>query len=195
MNIRKLKNFVINKLDTELDKRLSYHGRGHTVHVLKSCNQYIKRMNIEPYDAYLLRTAAVLHDTGFIWDFGNHEEASIKYARKILPEWNYSATDIEKIIGMIEATKKPQLPNNNLEKIIADSDLDYLGTDVFYKVANKLRKELVAFNIVSSEEEWDKLQVNFLQEHKYHTPFAIKNREPVKQKYLQEIMEKWGWAD
>jgi len=80
-----------------------------------------------------------------------------------------------------------------VEQIIADSDLDYLGTDYFYKIGNKLYNELKAYNRITNEEQWDRLQVNFLQNHRFHTPFAIKHREPVKRKYLNEILEKWGW--
>ena len=193
MNISKLKNFIIQKLKTELSSKLTYHGVLHTEHVLKSCNQYIKRMRIPEYEAYLLRTAAIMHDTGFIWNFDNHEDASIKYAKELLPDWNYSKVEIERIVGMIKATKIPQTPTNELEQVIGDSDLDYLGTDLFYKIGNKLKMELWAYNKISTEEEWDQVQVRFLKNHHYHTPFAIKHREPVKQKYLKEILEKWGW--
>lgn len=192
MNIRKLKRFIIEKLKTELSEKLTYHGVQHTLYVLKSCNQYIKRMHIGTNDAYLLRTAAIMHDTGFMWNFDNHEDESIKYTKELLPGWNYSTSEIDKIVGMIQATKKPQQPKNVLEQIIGDSDLDYLGTDAFYKVADKLYKELLAFKIISTEEEWDRLQVEFLRDHKYHTPFAIKYRKPVKQKYLKELIKKWN---
>ncbi len=193
MNTRKLKQFIITKLESELSEKLIYHGFHHTLHVLKSCNQYIKRMHIGTHDAYLLRTAAIMHDTGFIWGFDNHEDESITYTRNILPDWNYSEQEIDKIIGMINATKKPQTPSTVLEQILADSDLDYLGTEYFYKIGNKLYNELLAFNKISNEEEWDRIQVQFLRDHHYHTPFAIKYRTPVKQKYLKEILDKWGW--
>lgn len=193
MNIRKLKIFILGKLKSELSEKLTYHGVLHTIHVLKSSNQYIKRMRVGANEAYLLRTAAIMHDTGFIWNFDNHEDESIKYTKELLPHWNYSKIEIEKIVGMINATKIPQNPANDLEKILADSDLDYLGTDFFYKIGNKLYRELLAYNKISTEEEWDRLQVNFLQNHQFHTPFAIKHREPVKQKYLKELMDKWGW--
>ena len=193
MNIGKLKRFIIEKLKKELSEKLTYHGALHTLYVLKSCNQYIKRMQIGANDAYLLRTAAIMHDTGFMWNFDNHEDESIKYTKELLPGWNYSSSDIDKIVGMIQATKKPQQPKNALEQILADSDLDYLGTEYFYTIGNKLYTELLAINKISTKEEWNRLQVTFLQEHKYHTPFAIKYRKPVKQKYLKEIMDKWGW--
>jgi len=193
MNTGKLKHFIIKNLESELSDKLTYHSVHHTVHVLKLCNQYIKRMHIEAHDAYLLRTAALLHDTGFIWDFDMHENASINYTAKLLPDWNYSDNEIEMIIEMINATKKPQSPSNILEQILADSDLDYLGTKYFYTIGNKLYKELLAYNKISNEEDWDRVQVQFLQEHHYHTAFARKYREPVKQKYLNEILDKWGW--
>jgi predicted metal-dependent HD superfamily phosphohydrolase len=193
MNTGKLKRFITKKLESELSDKLTYHSVHHTLHVLKLCNQYIKRMHIGVHDAYLLRTAALMHDTGFIWDFDNHENESIIYTTKILPDWNYSEREISKIIGMINATKKPQTPTNTLEQILADSDLDYLGTKYFYKIGNKLFKELLAYNKISDEEDWNKIQVKFLREHKYHTPFAIKHREPLKQKYVNEILYKWGW--
>ncbi len=193
MNTGKLKRFITSKLESELSDKLTYHSVHHTLHVLKLCNQYIKRMHIEAHDAYLLRTAALMHDTGFIWDFDMHENASINYTIKLLPAWNYSDHEINMIIEMINATKKPQTPSNILEQILADSDLDYLGTKYFYKVGNKLYKELLAYNKISTEEDWNMIQVQFLREHKYHTPFAIKYREPVKQKYLKEILDKWRW--
>ena len=193
MNTRKLKKFIFGKLENELSEKLTYHGVNHSKYVLLSCEQYIKRMRLPSGEAYLLRTAAIMHDTGYIWTFDEHETESINYARKVLPHWNYSEAEIEKIAGMIEATRRPQKPLNIPEQILADSDLDYLGTDVFYKIGDKLFKELLAYKIVTNEEQWDRLQVKFLQNHRFHTPFAIKYREPVKQKYLNEILVKWGW--
>ncbi|MEZ5103937.1 MAG: HD domain-containing protein [Draconibacterium sp.] len=192
MNIRKLKGFIIQKLSEGLSDKLTYHGVHHTLDVLNACNQYIKRMKISPKDAYLLRTAALLHDTGFLKTYDNHEEESIAYALEILPKWNYSNKEIELIAGMIRSTKIPQLPNTLLEKIIGDSDLNYLGTDYFYTVGDTLFKELMAFNKISSQEQWNKIQIKFLENHRYHTLFAQKHREPVKQKHLLDLKRKWG---
>ena len=94
---------------------------------------------------------------------------------------------------MILATRVPQKPTNILEQVMADSDLDYLGTDKFYEIGNSLYRELKAHNRISTEQEWDKFQVDFLRKHNFHTPFAKKYREPVKLQYLNEILNKWGW--
>ena len=114
----------------------------------------------------------------------------MEYAKKILPKWNFSENEIEKINSIIRATKIPQKPTNILENIIGDSDLDYLGTAAFYTISETLYEESLAFGIIASREEWDILQIKFLQNHQYHTPFAQKFREPVKQKHLYELLKK-----
>lgn len=193
MTVRKLKDFITGKLSKELSPKLSYHGLHHTLDVLDVCNQYIRRMNISAHDAWLLRTAALIHDVGILWTYNGHEEAGVEYAYKILPDYGYTKRDLQKIAGMILATKIPQQPKNVLEKILCDSDLDYLGTDQFYSIGNTLKKEFLAYNVIKNNEDWDRLQVNFLSKHHYHTPFAKKNREPRKLSYMKAIKKKWNW--
>lgn len=92
---------------------------------------------------------------------------------------------------MILATQISQKTKNILEKIICDADLDYLGTNNFYKTGNTLFKEFIAYKVIANEKEWDALQIRFLTNHHYHTEFALKNREPLKQIFLQELKSKW----
>jgi len=70
---------------------------------------------------------------------------------------------------------------------MCDADLDYLGTKNFYKTGNTLFQEFLAYKVIANEKEWDALQIRFLTNHHYHTDFAIKNREPLKQIFLQEL--------
>lgn len=189
-NTGKLKRYISNLLNEKLSDLLSYHGTHHTLHVLDTCQKYIKRMHVPPYDAYLLRTAALLHDTGYIVSSDNHEEESVNIARKILPDWNYTDLEIDRIIGMIRATKIPQKPTNILECILADSDLDYLGTDEFYPISQTLFQELKNLGVIHSMQQWDEMQIRFLQNHNYHTPFAKKYKEPIKQQHLREILHR-----
>ncbi len=190
MNIRKLKQFIIGRISAEISKDQTYHGPHHTLDVLRVCNQYVRRLKINPKDAYLLRTAALLHDIGFLEEFAKHEMNGIKYAKTELPSWGYSDSDIEKICGMIAATELPQNPKNLLEEVICDSDLDYLGTDKFYRIGATLFNEFLNYNVVKNEREFDEMQIRFLESHTFHTDFAKKHREPIKNKYLQELKTK-----
>jgi HD superfamily phosphodiesterase len=191
MNIRKLKKYITDKIKNEIPENLTYHGLHHTFDVLDCCNQYIKRLGLSGRDAWLLRTAALLHDVGIMWNYFDHEREGVKFAKELLPDWGYTQKDIKTISKLIMVTRIPQQPSTLLEKIICDSDLDYLGTSSFYQIGNTLYEEFLSYGVVKNEKEWDKLQIKFLSAHKYHTKFAQKHREPVKQKYLQEIIEKW----
>lgn len=190
MNTAKLKRHILKLLQNGLSPQLTYHNVNHTILVISVCEQYIKRLRIQPSDAYLIRTAALLHDTGFLSGYDNHEEASVKFARDILPGWNYSSIEIDKIIGIIMATKIPQMPANLPEQILSDADLDYLGTDSYVNIGNQLFNELLSFGKIADEKEWNLLQIRFMQQHRYHTSFAKKHREPIKLAHLKRLIEK-----
>ncbi len=102
----------------------------------------------------------------------------------------YTDEQIEVIHQLINATKIPHKPNNKLEEIICDADLDYLGGDEFHPIADKLKLELMEREIVKSDKQWDELQVKFLEAHHYFTDTAIRLRQPNKQKRIEEIKER-----
>jgi len=174
-------------LRSELSGDLFYHEIQHTLDVLNVCNQYIKREKIDEYNAKLLRIGALLHDIGFTISNIDHEERGVEIGQKLMEEFGFSKNDFNKVKGLILATRIPQNPKNYLEKIICDADLDYLGRSDFYKISNYLFKELKAYSIIKSQKDWDLAQIKFLETHKYHTDFAIRNRQPKKTKRIAEL--------
>ena len=174
-------------LKSQLSDDLYYHGFQHTLDVLNNCNQYIKREKIDEYNAKLLRIGALLHDIGFTVSNVNHEDEGVKIAQKLMEEFGFSKKDFHIVKGLILATRIPQTPKNYLEKIICDADLDYLGRSDFYKISNYLFKELKAYSIIKNQKEWDLAQIKFLEAHKYHTDFALRNRQPKKEERIAEL--------
>ena len=135
----------------------------------------------------LLETAALFHDSGFIVKADGHELISCEFAEQFLPNFGYDAVQIEKIKGMIMATKIPQSPTNHLEQILADADLDYLGRDDFEEISNGLFEELKAENKVTDLNTWNKIQVSFFEKHSYFTESAKRLRNDKKQQNLELI--------
>jgi len=125
-----------------------------------------------------------------MWQQYEHERVSCEIAMEYLPGFGYTPEQLERICGMIMATKIPQTPHNKLEKIICDADLDYLGRDDFFKIGNGLYEELCMYGIIDGETEWNKLQVRFLKKHKYFTKSAKKLRKAKKEEYLAMIKDK-----
>jgi len=85
------------------------------------------------------------------------------------------------------ATQMPPKPRNLLERIMCDSDLDYLGRSDFIPVSNTLYEELRKQEKIGSLNDWNKLQIKFISGHQYFTETARNLREVNKQKQIQRI--------
>jgi len=190
MQFKKAGKFILNKLSKELPKYLSYHSVDHIQDVYDAAEKIGKQENISPYNMKLLLTASWYHDAGFLKGPKDHEEESCRIARENLPLYGYKPNEIELICGMIMATKIPQSPKTFLEQIMADADLDYLGRDDFFTIGDKLFAELSVFGFLSSEDEWNRLQVRFLESHNYFTQTALKLRQAKKEEHLKLVKSK-----
>ena len=187
MNYHAAKAFILDKLRRKLSPKLTYHGIHHTFDVLNIVGELCKSENISIYESMLLKTAVLFHDSGFIFSAQEHEVSSCKLAKESLPKYNYTSEEIERICGMIMATKIPQSPQNILEEIICDADLDYLGREDFYPIAKSLFEELKNYDVLQSEEEWNKIQVSFIGNHAYFTATNKRRRASKEQSYLKEL--------
>ena len=95
--------------------------------------------------------------------------------------------DLDVIKRMIMATKIPQNPKNNLECIIADADLEYLGTNDFKRIGDLLFKELKYLDSSLTPQKWLSVQIDFLENHRYYTAYCLKEKTPIKQNNLNEL--------
>ena len=179
--------FVVRLLDNELPPAYYYHNYEHTLYVLDKALEIGVQESCSLADIKLLTAAALWHDTGYIKTYNNHEEEGCEFAGLYLPGYDYSMNEIEMVKGMIMATKIPQSPKNKLEEIIADADLEYLGTENAGIKAELLYREWQALDPSLTKEAWNKMQVSFLEQHSYFTQYCKENKEPVKQAYLNKL--------
>lgn len=182
-----VKDLVLEKLSNNLHKNLTYHCVEHTLDVMESAERLAKMEGVNGHDLQLIRTAALLHDLGFLETYRGHEDISSRMAAELLPAYGYSSDDIKKIQGMIKSTEIPQHPTNKLEEIIADADLDYLGRDDLFLIGQRLQYEWKKHGIVSTLKEWHEKQLAFLKAHSYHTRAANKLRNSTKQENIEEL--------
>jgi uncharacterized protein len=189
INYTAAKEFILDKLKKELKSDLFYHCYNHTLDVHDSAMKLAKLEKIDKKRLLLLETAALYHDSGFLLGYCNHEDNSVKFVKEHLPKFGFKAEDIEIICRMIHSTKLPQSPNTILEKIICDADLDYLGRDDFFMIANKLLCEWNLNGIPTTLKKWYHIQVDFLSNNDYFTKSAKTLRIEKKKKNLSQILE------
>ncbi len=183
------KQYAIDRLREELDPSILYHSLSHTTdEVVQAVERMIVDEDVQnPEDQMLLTTAAYFHDLGYTEQHIDHEVASSRIAGEILPEFNYSPSQVQVIQSMIMATRLPQSPTNLLEEILADADLDVLGIENFFIRNLDLKQELALIGQRMIEEKWYENQLQFLLNHRYFTRSTSELRNPVKKKNIEEI--------
>lgn len=177
---------MIWRLSYELHPGLIYHNTAHTLDVLEQSIYIAEAEGLPEKELLLLKTAAVYHDSGFLFRYKQHEEKSCEIAKADLQEF-FDEHDLNKICGMIMATKIPQSPRKLAEQIICDADLDYLGRSDFEPISNNLRKEFLQFGILKEDSDWDQIQIGFFESHHYFTATSRARRNPVKLRHLDQL--------
>jgi adenylate cyclase len=182
-----IQEIILDKLEMDLPGYLFYHNVKHTVDVVTEVELIGWAEGCSDEEILLLKTAALFHDAGHTIAYDNHEYYGTQIVRKMLPDFNYTSDQIERICSLIMSTKLPPEPTNLLENIMCDSDLDYLGRSDFIPVSNTLYEELKAQNKMGSLNDWNKIQVRFISGHQYFTKTARSLREVNKQLQIERI--------
>ncbi len=188
-------DYCIKFLENSRCKTLPFHSVEHTIEVYtytKTIAQYeeVFGANLEP-----ILIAALFHDTGMAETYVDHEEQSVEYAVKYLKDLDYPKDKIKIVKNCIMATKLPQNPKTQAEKIICDADLYHLGIESYIFRNERLRAEWKTFfNKDYSDEEWYSINMEFLKNQKYHTWFGktvLNNRKDLNYVLLKERHEKY----
>jgi uncharacterized membrane-anchored protein YitT (DUF2179 family)/predicted metal-dependent HD superfamily phosphohydrolase len=183
--------FVTQKLQADLPAHLTYHCYQHTLNMVDATAYLMEKEDVPQEDYYLILTAALLHDAGFLRGYQNHEELSCDIAWELLPSVGFANETIERLCRLVMVTKLPQVPSNLYEEILCDADLYYLGSPNFFRDAENLYKEWKAEGIVETHEEWEAKQLLFLEAHHYFTHTAIAEQNEKKKAYLKQVRAQW----
>lgn len=182
-----LEEVVLDMLEKYLPKFVHYHNFKHTIDVVNQAELIGLGEGVDDESLLLLKTAALFHDTGLTISFENHEFLGTQIARSTLPKWKYTTEQIDRICDLIMATKLPPNPQNLLEKVMCDADLDYLGRSDFIPISNSLYVELIDQGKNIDINTWNKNQVKFLTNHQYFTNTAQRLREVGKEYQIERL--------
>ena len=85
----------------------AYHNFRHAEDVLGVARQLSALEGIAGEDAFVLETAALLHDYVFVIGARDNEEQSAKFAMEYLPAIGYSAEQAARVSGLVLCNKSP----------------------------------------------------------------------------------------
>jgi signal transduction histidine kinase/predicted metal-dependent HD superfamily phosphohydrolase len=187
MNYQEAESFVFDYLEQHLSPKLHYHSFDHTRDVMQASVKLCEMEQLSEEQTILVRTAALLHDSGFAKQYQRNEPIGAANAAEWLPRFGYSPEQIESVKELILATDITRQPNGLLQKILRDADLDYIGRHDFFSISQRLREELFEHGKSIKLVEWHLIEKDFLEKHVYYTDSAYRLRNRGKHENLEEI--------
>lgn len=183
----KMKASIVAQMENGFPAEFTYHNVHHVLDVFSAAACLAEQEKISEIETFLLLSAVLYHDTGFMIGTKNHEELSCDLAKQQLPDFGFINSDIQVICSLIRATRIPQQPQNQIEQIICDADLDYLGREDFEQIGEGLFQELIHTGQLNNRREWDERQVIFMEKHQYFTSTAKRIRNEGKERNLEIV--------
>jgi predicted metal-dependent HD superfamily phosphohydrolase len=195
MNYKQLqedvKAHVSDYFHTHNDPRLVYHNLEHTKEVVNAAQQIANHYQLNEQDFFTITVAAYFHDTGYFEDALNHEAKGAELADEFLAKHKVNQEVRESVKSAILATKIPQQPKNEIDKIICDADLFHLGLPDFRAKGKLMHKENeLIYKKDISKLEWRKKDIQFMESHHYHTDYANLLLSDQKQKNVDKLKSK-----
>jgi predicted metal-dependent HD superfamily phosphohydrolase len=186
------RNYVTDLFTHQLRPEFVFHNMEHTEDVVEACSYMADYYKLNDDDRMVLMLAAWFHDTGYSkGETAGHEEESVRIATEFLKSHTVDATIVQRVSSAIQATRMPQSPISQIEKILCDADLYHLSTEDF-KPRNQLLKQEQETHLGHkiSKKDWRKNNVRFLENHKYFTDYGQEYLEPKKQENLNALLKK-----
>ncbi len=185
--INEVVHYATDLLQNQLSAHFYYHSYEHTVYVVQSAEKLAQKESFSEEQKAIVKVAAWFHDVGNIVKPVGHETESCVIAKTFLEKQELETETIELILGCIMATRMPQNPQNDLEKVVCDADLYYLSQPEFLETSLLLRKEWgVLFDRHFSDQDFYEQNIKFLEMHQYWTPYGKNILAQEKQRNITE---------
>ncbi|MFW0717914.1 Pycsar system effector family protein [Pedobacter sp. N23S346] len=186
-----VEKYVGNYFRTHHDPRLVYHNLEHTQEVVNAAQQIANHYQLNEQDFFTITVAAYFHDTGYFEEALKHEEKGAELADQFLSEHQVGAEVRDSVKSAILATKIPQSPKNQLDKILCDADLFHLGLPDFRQKGKLMHKEVeLIYQQKISKQDWRKRDIQFMESHRYQTDYVVLLLNDQKQANISKLKSK-----
>jgi len=192
MALKEITDRISKLLLKGIDNGYSFHNYDHTLAVVRASFIMAFHHKLNRYDNNVLLLSAWFHDLGYLISIEKHEEISSDYAKDYLSSYGFPSHLIADVQETIISTELSRAPKNILQKILKDADLFHLSQPYFFKVNEKLRREM---EFISGKELskniWTTKNIDFLKEHKYHSGFGKKYLTESKKRNLELLIRQY----
>jgi HD superfamily phosphodiesterase len=171
--------YILCLFEEKLPPHYSFHNPQHTKDVVTQAYAIADEYELGQDDLEILLIAAWFHDSGYTEVYEGHEEVSMKLAETYLRTKNFPEVRIKKVCDCISATSMPQSPQTLVERILCDADISNIGSDNFFEMSARLRKEHeIVKGKMYTDTEWYNVKHGICISHRFHTEYARTHFSP-----------------
>lgn len=195
-NIIKKAEKAATNIIISLPETMVYHNLNHTIEVVKAADKIGTYANLSDDEKEILLLSAWFHDTGFKFNYDNHEEKSIEIVKEFLEQNNYPEEKSEKVVSCILCTKTEQEPKTLTERVMSDADFIHLSKNSYFDKLLLLKSELEGMkgNKIS-DSDWFQKNLDFLKSQQYYTQYGKTVLGPKVEKNIErqsKMLKKLG---
>lgn len=166
-------SYISRLLEEKLSAVYAFHNLQHTKDVVREAERIGRACNLSSDDLSVLLTSAWFHDVGYTETYDGHEAVSVQIAEEYLEDLGCAPEFVERVRSCILATQMPQQPRDFVEEILCDADVANVGSDTFFEMSARLRRELQAVKGETfTDAEWYSVKLSFCKFHRFHTEYA-----------------------
>lgn len=168
--------------------KYKFHNLTHTQEVVDAVNDIGRHSDLSDDELELALVAGWLHDVGYKNGPENHEEISAKLVGEFLGNQDIPHKKIKLVTDAILSTRVPQQPKTIIDKVLCDADLYHLSSNSSALKSDLLRDEWTTTGHNDmSDEEWTRHNIEFMENHRYHTPYGQTILEEGKRKNIKRL--------
>jgi predicted metal-dependent HD superfamily phosphohydrolase len=165
-----------------------FHNLSHTQGVVAAVEEVGSHAELTEDEMESCIVAAWLHDIGYLEGEGDHERNAAEKSRDLLESWGASHKKVAEVTEAILSTKMPQQPKSAVSKVLCDADLFHLSTETCTEQSEKLRNEWERQGKAPMDDsEWVQHNLEFLESHRYHTPYGQTVLQAGKKKNIKKF--------
>ena len=163
---------------------LTYHNYQHTVNIVSLIDKIGNSdEGVKPYSKEVIeiaQLAAWFYNLGFLKNYDQAKEQSIEFASSFLESNQFSSDRIERVVNCINVTKTGDSPITDEQMLFSDALNAFQNCEVFLEQSPLLRLEWeLVQNRYLSNFDWNQIQLQYLLQTRFYTPYAKINFEPI----------------
>jgi class 3 adenylate cyclase len=171
IKLHDIEDAVIKLFENEASPNLYFHNSSLVKNIVSIVDLLANSEEITEEDYIELKIAAIFLFAGYIYDYENPEEASVRLAEEMLPGYGFGKETIDSAVKVIRNSYQ-EVEETPKDMILHDARYDYLGRVDYPRLTEKLLRERTEYGQHFENRNWLQLQKRLLKGHDFRTKTA-----------------------